>query len=31
MATTLTNDPVLGRFRKALGEVYGSRLERVVL
>ncbi|HEY3848955.1 MAG TPA: nucleotidyltransferase domain-containing protein [Acetobacteraceae bacterium] len=31
MATILTNDPVLGRFREALGEVYGSRLERVVL
>jgi predicted nucleotidyltransferase len=31
MATALTNDPVLGRFPKALGEVYGSRLERVVL
>lgn len=31
MATTLTNDPVLVRFRKALDEMYGSRLERVVL
>jgi uncharacterized protein len=31
MAMTLTNDPMLGRLRKALSEVYGSRLERVVL
>jgi predicted nucleotidyltransferase len=31
MAATLTNDPVLVRFRKALDEVYGNRLERVVL
>src|SRR6202012_5592978 len=31
MATTFTNDPVLVRFRKALDEMYGSRLERVVL
>jgi predicted nucleotidyltransferase len=26
-----TNDPVLQRFRTALNEVYGGRLERVVL
>jgi predicted nucleotidyltransferase len=31
MATILTNDSVLGRFRKALDEMYGNRLERVVL
>ena len=31
MATILTDDPVLVRFRKALGEIYGDRLERVVL
>lgn len=31
MATTVTNDPVLVRFRKALDEMYGNRLERVVL
>jgi uncharacterized protein len=31
MATTLINDPVLVRFRKALDEMYGNRLERVVL
>jgi predicted nucleotidyltransferase len=31
MATTVINDPVLARFRKALGEIYGSRLEHVVL
>ena len=31
MATTLTNDPVLVRFRKALNEMYGGRLERAVL
>jgi predicted nucleotidyltransferase len=28
---TLTDDPVLVRFRKALGAMYGDRLERVVL
>jgi predicted nucleotidyltransferase len=28
---TLTNDPVLVRFRNALDEMYGSRLEHVVL
>lgn len=26
-----TDDPVLSRFRKALGEMYGARLARVVL
>ena len=31
MATTLTNDPVLDRFRKALNDMYGNRLDRVVL
>jgi predicted nucleotidyltransferase len=31
MATTLINDPVLVRFRKALDVMYGNRLERVVL
>jgi predicted nucleotidyltransferase len=31
MATILTDDPVLVRFRKALGEIYGDRLERVLL
>ncbi|HET6237624.1 MAG TPA: nucleotidyltransferase domain-containing protein [Acetobacteraceae bacterium] len=31
MTTTLTDDPVLVRFRKPLDELYGDRLERVVL
>jgi uncharacterized protein len=31
MATTLINDPVLVRCRKALDEIYGDRLERVAL
>jgi uncharacterized protein len=31
MTTTLTHDPVLTRFRTALGEMYGSKIERVVL
>jgi predicted nucleotidyltransferase len=31
MATALTSDPVLVRFRKALDEIYGSKVERVVL
>jgi uncharacterized protein len=31
MASTPTDDPVLRRFRAALDEVYGKRLERVVL
>jgi uncharacterized protein len=29
--TTLTNAPALMRFRKALDEMYGDRLDRVVL
>jgi uncharacterized protein len=28
---TATNDPILAKFRKALDELYGSRIERVVL
>jgi len=31
MMTALTEDPVLARFRKALDEMYGNRLDRVVL
>jgi predicted nucleotidyltransferase len=31
MTTTLTYAPVLARFRKALGQIYGSQIERVVL
>jgi predicted nucleotidyltransferase len=31
MSSTRLDDPILVRFRQALGEVYGSRLERVVL
>jgi uncharacterized protein len=31
MSTTLTDDPVLVRFRQALNEMYGNQLERVVL
>ena len=31
MTTTLTDDPVLARLRKALDDMYGDRLERVVL
>ena len=31
MTATPTDDPVLLRFRKALDEMYGSRIERVVL
>jgi predicted nucleotidyltransferase len=31
MAPTLTDDPVLVRFRRALDEMYGNQLERVVL
>jgi predicted nucleotidyltransferase len=27
----IANDPILSRFRAALGEAYGNRLERVVL
>jgi len=31
MAATVTTDAVLKRFRQALDELYGNRLERVVL
>jgi predicted nucleotidyltransferase len=31
MAASITADPVLVRYREALGEVYGDRLERTVL
>lgn len=31
MATTQASDPVLTRFRQALDEIYGNRLDRVVL
>jgi uncharacterized protein len=31
MSATAVSDPVLVRFRKALGEIYGDRLERVML
>jgi predicted nucleotidyltransferase len=31
LSETFPADPVLARFRKALGELYGGRLERVVL
>lgn len=31
MSATSTADPVLTRFRKSLDEIYGPRLERVVL
>jgi predicted nucleotidyltransferase len=31
MSATQTDDPVLARFRRALDEVYGDRIERVVL
>jgi len=31
MISRTTHDPVLKRFRAALDEIYGSRLERVVL
>jgi predicted nucleotidyltransferase len=31
MVATLTDDPVLARFRGALDAMYGERLERVVL
>jgi predicted nucleotidyltransferase len=31
MATTLTSDPVLVRFRRALDAMYGNRIDRVVL
>jgi predicted nucleotidyltransferase len=31
MSETLLSDPILGRFRAALDELYGDSLERVVL
>ena len=31
MTETSQNDPVLKRFRAAVGEIYGDRVERVVL
>ncbi len=31
MGSDIVHDPVLGRFRAALAETYGDRLERVVL
>lgn len=31
MSATAVSDPVLVRYRKALGEIYGDRLERVIL
>lgn len=31
MASTQLHDPVLTRFRVALGEIYGDQIERVVL
>ncbi|MGP0061883.1 MAG: nucleotidyltransferase domain-containing protein [Beijerinckiaceae bacterium] len=31
MAVASTNDPILSRFRAALGELYGDQIERVVL
>jgi predicted nucleotidyltransferase len=31
MSVSVTTDPVLVRFRKALDEIYGNRLDRVVL
>jgi uncharacterized protein len=31
MATAMLNDPILERFRAAVTELYGERLERVVL
>jgi predicted nucleotidyltransferase len=31
MSATVVSDPVLVRYRKALGEIYGKRLERAVL
>ncbi len=30
-AVALINDPILARFRAALGELYGDRLERLIL
>jgi predicted nucleotidyltransferase len=31
MATAMLNDPILERFCAALTEIYGDRLERIVL
>ena len=31
MSSSMINDPILKRFRAALDEVYGDRIERVVL
>jgi predicted nucleotidyltransferase len=31
LSETFSADPILARFRKTLGELYGGRLERVVL
>lgn len=31
MYTKPTNDPILARFRAAVDEIYGNRLERIVL
>jgi predicted nucleotidyltransferase len=31
MQATLANDPILARFRRALDEIYGDQLDRVVL
>ena len=31
MVAQIVNDPILKRFRVALGELYGDRIERVVL
>jgi predicted nucleotidyltransferase len=31
MSTTVVDDPILHRFRAALAELYGDRLDRVVL
>ena len=31
MDTRLANDPILNRFRAALADLYGARLERVIL
>ena len=31
MASSVANDPILSRFRAALAETYGDRLERAVL
>ncbi|MGY2052032.1 nucleotidyltransferase family protein [Methylobacterium sp. JK268] len=31
MTSPITHDPILSRFRAALAEIYGARLDRVVL